>query len=122
VVIGDFDGICVPILPEETHPILIIYSNAVLSRTSSPHSLQAITGRHSEFAQILNAIQLRQLPPRDRPQSTRAASARSTTFHAIEDVLSGRVSEGAYHTLYYNGMYYNTPAPAGELHMPVNLS
>jgi hypothetical protein len=58
VIVRDFDVVDISLLPTETDPVLIVDSNAVLTAASSLQGLQTVPGRHSEFTEVANAIQL----------------------------------------------------------------
>src|SRR5580698_3181527 len=52
---------CIPGLPPETHAILVVHSNAVLSRACSSKCLQAVAGRNPKVVKRNCRVQDRQL-------------------------------------------------------------
>jgi hypothetical protein len=99
----------IPILPQKADSKLIVDTNAVLSGAISPQTFQVIAWWHGELAQVSDPIELRQFSPSDRPQHLGTCLSSPTTPDAIEQVLGGRVREGTYHAIYYNGCRSKEP-------------
>jgi hypothetical protein len=101
VVVRDFDfvGMAAPRIKTDSVPI--INSDAVLSAAISAKSLQTVAGRHLQFLQIANAIQLVQLPPRGGPQIARARLPSGPRVGPVEILLRPLIAKGGYHALYY---------------------
>ena len=62
MIINDFDFVCVPALPDEANPPLVIDANAVLACPLPLEGFEAIARRHSHVIQILRCRKLRELP------------------------------------------------------------
>jgi hypothetical protein len=63
VVIHDFNPMRPAVLPNKTHPPLIVDSDAVLTATVVFQCLQLVTGRDSQTGQLGRCMQLQQLAP-----------------------------------------------------------
>jgi len=57
VVIHDLDVKSIPIPPHETHTVLIVDSNAVLSRAVTPKCLQMMSRWHPQVIELDGCIQ-----------------------------------------------------------------
>lgn len=90
-------------LPAETHPVLIIDPDAVLSLPITSQALQAVAGWYREFPNIPHPVDLRQLSPRNRPHRGGTGHPSRAGVRAVEDVLSPTIGKGAYHGSHYNG-------------------
>jgi hypothetical protein len=64
VIIDNFNIFGFIIAPLETNPILVVYANAVLTRTITGQFFQMIAGRNSQVVQIFGRIQKVQSAPR----------------------------------------------------------
>ena len=102
VVIRDFDAVRIPGLPMEADSKLIVDPDAVLPCPIATEPLKAVSGRNRKLADIANAVNLRELPPRHGPQRGWAGRSSCSRRGAIEDVLRSTVREGRYHGSYYN--------------------
>jgi hypothetical protein len=90
-------------LPTETDAILVIDANTVLPTSIALQPLEPVSWRNSQFPDVPYAIQLRQLPPEDRPEIARTRRASAPTIEAVEQILRGAIGEAGYHGMYYNG-------------------
>jgi hypothetical protein len=90
-------------LPAKTNTVTLVNANAVLTGAVASKSLKAVAGRDSQFAQLLNAVELVELPPRNRPKIDRAGNSGRARFRAVKNVRRPAIRERAYHDLYYNG-------------------
>ena len=64
MVVHDLNVVRVFALPAEANPILIVHSDAVLAGAVAPQWLKPVAGRQLQVAQLLRAIQLRELAER----------------------------------------------------------
>ena len=65
MIVHDLDVFGACVLPTETHAELIVYTDAMLSRSITPQGLQPIARRHSQIVQSTRDIQLPQLASRN---------------------------------------------------------
>src|SRR5436305_9572025 len=112
VVVGDFDFVCIVVLPAETNPVLIVDADAVLTGAISLQALQPVPGRHGELGKLADPVDLRQLPPCHRPQARWTYGARLLAAYAVKHILGALIGEGAYHGPYYNGRRNISPNSA----------
>lgn len=111
MVVGDFDVVGMVALPSEADAVRCVHPDAELSRAISPKPLQPIPGRGGEFPEILNPVELVQLPPHHRPEGSGAGSSCLGTVDPVKQLLRGNVSEGAYHGRCYNEWRDRATAP-----------
>ena len=103
MVIRDFDVVRIPGLPMKADSILIVDPDAVLPLPITAEPLKAVSERNRKLANIANAVNLRELPPRRGPQLGWACGSSGSRRGAIEDVLRATIREGSYHGSYYDG-------------------
>jgi len=65
VIISDLNIKRIACVPSKANPILIVDSDAVLSRAISLQCLQAIRGRRRQVSKFFGAVDLNQFPKRD---------------------------------------------------------
>ena len=85
----------------EAESILIVDPDAVLPLPIATEPLEAVSRRNRKLADIANAINPRELPPRRGPQLGRAGGSSGSCRGAIEDVFRATIREGSYHSSYY---------------------
>ena len=90
MVIRDFDVVRIPGLPMEADSILIVDPDAVLSLPTATKPLKAVSGRNRKLANIANAVNLRELPPRHGPQLGWAGGSSCSRRGAIEEPRSAK--------------------------------
>ena len=84
MVVGDFDFVGIPVLPQEADSILLVHADAVLAVPIAGQAFEAIAGWYGELAEITNAVQLGQLASHDWPDHRRASRSRAATVDPIE--------------------------------------
>jgi hypothetical protein len=62
VIIDDLNPLDAPIPPNEAEPPVVVDPNAVLARSAAAQSLQPISGRRRQIAEVFRGVQLPQLP------------------------------------------------------------
>lgn len=67
VIIGDFDFVGISCLPTKTNSILIVDTDTMLTLPIASKSLQTISGRDGEIAEVANPIEQVEFPLRDWP-------------------------------------------------------
>jgi hypothetical protein len=58
VVIRDLDVVCIAILPSETNAVLVVDTNAVLTRAISLQPFYAVAGRNCQLQKLEGSIDL----------------------------------------------------------------
>jgi hypothetical protein len=58
----DLDPLDAPIPPNEAEPPLVVDPNAVLARSAAAQSLQPVSGRRRQIAEVFRRMQLQQRP------------------------------------------------------------
>ena len=86
----------------EADSILIVDPDAVMPLPIAAEPLKAVSGRNRKLANIANAVNLRELPPRHGPPLGWAGGSSGSRRGAIEDVFRATIREGSYHSSYYN--------------------
>jgi len=76
MVVRDLDFMRIAILPTETHAILLIDTNALLTAPAAFQTFKPVAWRHRQVAEITCPVDLIQLPPGNCPQNSRAGLAR----------------------------------------------
>jgi len=76
MVIDNFDLIGISVLPFETNPELLVYTDAVLPFSVTAKALQAVTGWNRKLSDFSDTIYLIQFALGNRPQRTWAATPR----------------------------------------------
>jgi hypothetical protein len=72
---------------------LVIDSNAVLLTPGTPQALEAVSGRHRQILQVVDPIDLIELPASRSPQYARARSSSGRGLSPVEDILGTLVPE-----------------------------
>jgi hypothetical protein len=102
MIVRDFDVVRISGLPTKADSILIVDPDAVLSLSIATEPLEAVPGGNRQFAKIADAVDLRELPPGDGPQSYWAGCASRSRGGPIEHVLGALLRKGRYHGSYYD--------------------
>jgi hypothetical protein len=81
------------VLPNETDPVLFVDPDTVLSHAVPLQSFQVIAGGHFQLSYVPNAVDLVELPARNRPKRLRTAPSRDAGSGAVKDVFRASISE-----------------------------
>jgi hypothetical protein len=93
VVVRDLDVLCILILPSKTDPVLLVDADAVLAAAGATEHLEAIPTRDNQMRHVAHAIDLIQLPSRNRPDGYGARAPRSLGVQPEVHVLGSTISE-----------------------------
>ena len=73
MVVSDFDFACMAVLPLKTDSVLLINAYAVLVIPVTPEAFQTVSGRHPEFTDFSDSVDLIQLSTGHGPDGFWAA-------------------------------------------------
>jgi len=79
----------------------------MLSRPVTAKTLETVSWRYRQIAEIPHSVDLIELSPGDRPQDARTDPLSGSCVTTVEEILGSTISERVYHALYYNGCRYN---------------
>jgi hypothetical protein len=85
--------------PREADAILVVDPNAALPPSITFERFEPVAGRRSQVCQRFSRVQLIQLPLRDGPQASWAATAGLLRIQIVVDVLRTFVREGLNHAV-----------------------
>lgn len=97
MIVNDLDSIRAICRPYETDSILVVDTNAELSRPVVRQGLKSVSRRDPQFLKRVHRIQLIQLPRGDSPQTCGASPAGILRAAAVEDILRSSAREGSDH-------------------------
>ena len=102
MIIRDLNFVGISLLPPKAQSILIVDAYTMLLAPLSFEPFQAIPRRNGKFKNILDPVDLVQLPLCNSPQVLRTRSAGNRSISTVKNVLCPPVPESAYHRLHYN--------------------
>lgn len=74
MIINDLDILCMSVLEPETNPPLVVNAETPCARSVSSQRFQSIAGRHTQFFDVCDLVQLQQLAASPLPNIGRQAA------------------------------------------------